>query len=339
MFISGNNLQGLSLSALSSGTITGNTIAGSGVNISAAFTGSIDHNLIHNAIVGVTMTPPPRSTPTLFPTTAPASSIAFPAPGPGIHVRPLPNEIISNHIGVNLSGPMQGQQIISNVVGVSGSGVLGGTSLDSANLIQGNSVGVSFIGTVQYNRINRNGQAIAVQNGQLIAHNLFQNNVGPNIETAGATGLQIVDNTLISNGGNNVLIDGGSSNVQVLNNIMSASAGYDLNVADNSRSGFFSDYNDLFAVGLAKIVHYLVDFTDILDWQDALNEFDLHSIGTTSVNPTVRSRSLWMRRWATCGCSPPPPVCGTRARPSPPATRRWMWRSQLVPESAHQCVV
>ncbi len=290
LFIGGNQLQGLSLSAVSSGTITGNNIsnlAGTDVNISAAFTGSIDHNLIHNATIGVTMTAAAPLNANIISNNT--TGIVDPVSGAsalGFMVGALPNKIIANGTGVSLSGQMQGQQIISNVVGVSGSGVLGGTSLDSANLIQGNSVGVSFVGTVQYNRINRNGQAIAVQSGQLIAHNLFENNIGPNIETAGATGVQIIDNTLVSNGANNVQIDGGSSNVQVLNNIMSASAGYDLNVADDSRSGFFSDYNDLFAAGLAKIVHYLVDFTDILDWQDALNEFDLHSIGATSVNPT-----------------------------------------------------
>ena len=190
------------------------------------------------------------------------------------------------------------QQISSNIVGVSGSGACWEeTSLDSANLIQGNSVGVSFVGTVQYNRINRNGQAILVQSGQLIAHNLFANNVGPNIETAGATGVQIVDNTLVSNGANNVQIDGGSSNVQVLNNIMSASAGYDLNVADNSRSGFFSDYNDLYTTGNGEIVHYLADFKDILDWQDARlrcirSAFHRHDVG--------QSRRL--RAAAVCGC-------------------------------------
>ena len=36
-----------------------------------------------------------------------------------------------------------------------------------------------------------------------------------------------------------------------------------------------------------KLVHWDIDFTDILDWQDDVAQFDLHSEGTTVLNPTL----------------------------------------------------
>jgi hypothetical protein len=57
-------------------------------------------------------------------------------------------------------------------------------------------------------------------------------------------------------------------------------------VANNSQSGFFSDYNDLYATGSGVLVHWDIDFKDILDWQVDVNLYDLHSIGSTVVNPS-----------------------------------------------------
>ena len=56
-------------------------------------------------------------------------------------------------------------------------------------------------------------------------------------------------------------------------------------VANDSTSGFFSDYNDLHASGTGKLVYWTKDFTDVLDWQEDVHQFDLHSIGHTVVNP------------------------------------------------------
>ena len=64
-------------------------------------------------------------------------------------------------------------------------------------------------------------------------------------------------------------------------------AGFDLYIADDSQSGFYSDYNDLYSTGTGKLVSWDgYVFTDILDWQQDVDQFDLHSIGTTAVNPT-----------------------------------------------------
>ncbi len=72
-----------------------------------------------------------------------------------------------------------------------------------------------------------------------------------------------------------------------MNNILWAQSGYDINVAYDSQNGYFSDYNDLYASGTGILVHWDINFTDILDWQDDVAQFDLHSEGTTILNPTL----------------------------------------------------
>ena len=87
--------------------------------------------------------------------------------------------------------------------------------------------------------------------------------------------------------GDLVRIEGGSREVQLTNNIFWAETGFDIYVADNSQTGFWSDYNLLHASGTGKLVHWSgYDFTDVLDWQEDVATFDLHSSGRTAVNPT-----------------------------------------------------
>src|SRR5207247_248472 len=43
--------------------------------------------------------------------------------------------------------------------------------------------------------------------------------------------------------------------------------------------------NDLHASGTGKLVFWTRDFTDVLDWQEDVAQFDLHSIGATVVHP------------------------------------------------------
>ena len=182
---------------------------------------------------------------------------------------------------------MQVQYVAGNTTGVTGAGVLGGTSLASANQIERNAVGVDFDGAVQYNCIDYNAVSIAVQNGQFIDHNLIYDNGGPNLQTSGASDVEIVNNTFYSPDQTNILVNGGSANVEILNNVLWTGGGYDLDIAANSRTGFYSDYNDLYTTGSGQIVRYAgVGFGDILDWQDDVALYDLHSIGTTVVNPT-----------------------------------------------------
>src|SRR5262249_41122373 len=72
---------------------------------------------------------------------------------------------------------------------------------------------------------------------------------------------------------------------ELLNNIFQADGGCNVFVAEDSRGGFFSDYNGLYSTGSGKIFHYVIDFNDILDLQRDVGLFDLHSIGTSAVSP------------------------------------------------------
>ena len=180
---------------------------------------------------------------------------------------------------------MQDQHVHGNSTGVSGTGSLVSTDLDHANLIEGNATGVDFDGPIQFNRIAGNAVGIAARSRQLIAHNLIYRNTTAGLSVRGRTDVRIFNNTFYSPVGDLVRIEDGSSDVEVRNNIFWAEGGYDLYVANDSQAGFFSDYNTLHASGTGKLVHWVKDFTDVLDWQEDVHLFDLHSSGRTAVNP------------------------------------------------------
>ncbi len=235
-----NATSGVVLSATSqSGIISGNNIraASIGLQIASLFTGSIDHNEIQGATVGVSYgaAAPLNANRIFLNAIGVSDAINSLTTGLGFVGASVPNYIFQNTVGVQLTGLMQNQRIFSNTTGVTGSGTLGGNSLSQANVIETNQTGINFTGTIQFNDIDRNAVSIAVQNNQLIAHDLIYDNAGPNLETKGATGVKIINDTFYSPNQTNSQIDGGSSNVQVLNNILQTGGGYDLNIASNSR--------------------------------------------------------------------------------------------------------
>ena len=71
----------------------------------------------------------------------------------------------------------------------------------------------------------------------------------------------------------------------MLHNTLWTEDGYDLFVANDSQTGFFSDFNNLYATGTGKVGFWTRDFFDVLDWQADIARFDLHSFGATVVNP------------------------------------------------------
>ena len=119
----------------------------------------------------------------------------------------------------------------------------------------------------------------------MIAHNIFDVNTQAGVELDARSDVRIFNNTFYSATGDNIRIEGNSSDVEIQNNILWADGGYDIYVDNNSQSGFYSDYNDLNAGPGGTLVYWTKDFTDVLDWQDDVAEFDLHSIGTTVINP------------------------------------------------------
>src|SRR5258706_3229537 len=79
------------------------------------------------------------------------------------------------------------------------------------------------------------------------------------------------------------MVDGGSTGTEIFNNAFRADGGYDLNISQDSRSGFFSDYNILYSTATGHPVRLGThDLNDILDVRD-VNQFDLHSIGASAV--------------------------------------------------------
>ena len=97
--------------------------------------------------------------------------------------------------------------------------------------------------------------------------------------------MQIAGNTIHAYVGDAIHLSGGAYNIEIISNILWADTGYDLYVANDSQTGFWSDYNTLYSTGAGKLVYWTKDFTDILDWQDDVDQFDLHSVGVTVVNP------------------------------------------------------
>ncbi|HEY6565864.1 MAG TPA: right-handed parallel beta-helix repeat-containing protein, partial [Pirellulaceae bacterium] len=195
------------------------------------------------------------------------------------------NEIFSNTVGVDLLGRMRQQVVRDNVTGVTGSGILGPASLDEANLVQDNTTGADFTGTIQFNRFADNNTGVRARGNSQIFHNVITRSHVVGISANGVTDVQIANNTLYADAGDNIRLENSAKEIEIRGNILWTDQGTGIYVSDNSRSGFFSDYNQLYATGTGKLVHWMKDFSDLLDWQVDVNRNDLHSIGTTVVNP------------------------------------------------------
>jgi hypothetical protein len=281
---------GVSIASMADGRISNNQITSTGVGLSvlAAFSGSIDRNDISGATTGVNYAAraPLVANRIHNNVTGLISTVAGDVDGLGFALVGVPNEIHANGTGVQLTGQMQNQHVHDNALGVTGSGILGGVDLGLANLIEYNTAGVqNFDGTIQYNKIGNNGTGIVALADQKLFHNVIYRNTGVALQITGVSDVRVVNNTFYTATGDNIRIEGGSSEIEILNNILWTEAGYDIYLSDNSWDGFWSDYNNLYATGTGTLVHYAVDFTDILDWQADVSRFDLHSIGATVVDP------------------------------------------------------
>jgi Malectin domain/Right handed beta helix region/Periplasmic copper-binding protein (NosD) len=283
--------QGLVIASASDGKIVSNTFVGSAQDlvINAVFTGSITANDISGGGTGVVYAAVAplagnriHNNPTGIATSLAAQNVAL-----GFAAGTGSNDIFQNTLGVQMTGAsLSGQHIFNNTTGVSGSGVLGGNDMSGANLIAGNQTGVaSFNGTIHYNRIEGNGVGIAATSAQVIFDNQILSNTTAGILVSGVTKVEIAGNTIRAFVGDGVRLVNQANNIELIDNIIWADSGYGIYVANDSQTGFWSDYNTLFADGTGKIVYWTKDFVDILDWQDDVAQFDLHSDGVTVVNP------------------------------------------------------
>ena len=260
---------GLSIQAAFTGLISNNDISATGTAVIYAASAALSNNRIHGAAIGVS-------------TNVFSAASLF-----GAVAGSTPNIITGNAVGVSLSNAqVVDQQIYDNVIGLSGSGTIGGSQPSQLNLITYNQTGISnFTGVVEYNRIENNAVGINATNGLTIFSNQLVANTTDAILISGVGNIQIAGNTIHSYIGDAIHLTGSAYNVEIVSNIIWADTGYGIYVDDNSQAGFWSDYNTLFDTGAGKIVYWTRDFTDILDWQDDVDQFDLHSVGVTVVNP------------------------------------------------------
>jgi len=281
---------GVALTEPAGGQVRDNAIVGAstGLDIAAAFVGAIDHNTISGATTAVDY---------LAPAALGANDIHH--SNTGIHVavsqdadslgfvgQTEPNRVHDNTAGILLTDSrVKGQHVFDNLTGIAGSGTVGGDDLDEVNLIEGNTTGVSIDGQVHFNRIAGNGVGVETDTGQAVRHNVFYRNTGTALRVNGDSGVVILHNTFFEPTADAIRITGGSSAAEVRNNIVWAQVGYGIYVDDDSQGSFFSDYNLLHTGDSGTLVHWLFDFDDILDWQEDVHRYDLHSIGRTDVNP------------------------------------------------------
>ena len=288
-----NELQGdavgIEIQVPSTGEISENRVRSTmlGLDLSAVFTGPVARNKVSGAAVGIRYAVPSElSGNQVFGNTLGIDSLIVGTVGVlgsvGAESR---NNVFHNETGVRLLSTMQNQHVHHNVVGVQGVGTLGGLDFTTANLIEANSLGLHFDGDVQFQRITRNTIGLRAHDYQQIAHNLFYDNDQIGIDVDGQHRVDIVNNTFWTTGGTQIRIEGNATEIEIRNNILWTESGYNLFVDNDSLGGFYSDYNTLHAGDSGFVAHWVQDFSDILDWQEDVNRFDLHSIGKTLVNP------------------------------------------------------
>ncbi|MGA2254402.1 MAG: right-handed parallel beta-helix repeat-containing protein, partial [Thermoguttaceae bacterium] len=241
-------------------TITGNTVydhSGTGISDSAGTVGgtAIAGNLVYGNATGIYL----QANSGYGQLCTVSNNVVRNNTGSGMSV----------HSNVLVSGNTIYGQSANNAYGIYGDG---GVEVAN-NVIYGNYYGIyTYYGqlNIHNNRLYNNSYAAISTDGSLpvLANVVYSNNIGiqinfnfsgqvdDNLVYANTTdgiliednnsGGQYVNNTVYQVSGNAIRLDGGSRSVELRNNILWVLAGYDIYVADDSRTGFNSDYNDLY---------------------------------------------------------------------------------------------
>ena len=256
------------------GLITSNEVAGAATGVYYGVPTLLDNNRIHDGGVGIT------------------TIVNSTSGGLGYFGSTVPNQVDRNGTGIELrNAVVQNQRILANGTGIYGTGSASPVDFDRSNVVALNTVGIDIAGPIMFNRLSRNAVGAKPRSGQLVAHNVFDDNlVGTSI--ANLSDVRVINNTFVTSNGDNVRITNSSREIELRNNILSTESGYDIYVDNSSTKGFSSDYNTLNSSGNGKLVFWTRDFTDILDWQEDVHAFDLNSIGTTVVNPLAARPSF-----------------------------------------------
>ncbi len=282
---------GITIAAAAEGLIAHNDVfaAETGLAIDAQFKGDIRDNDFRNAKLGVRYgaSAPLNGNRIHDNDLGVRATVGGTTDALGFLPASAPNEISGNLVGLELAAAeVQNQHVFGNDRGVTGNGILGGSDLDHANVIESNTVGVArFDGTIRFNKIGANKLGIDAATGNVIESNFIYRNGQAGVLAEGVKGVHITDNTMYTPSGDLVRVVGNSADVEVLRNTLWTENGYDLFIANDSQTGFFSDFNNLYATGAGKVGFWTRDFFDVLDWQADIARFDLNSFGATVVNP------------------------------------------------------
>ena len=133
---------------------------------------------------------------------------------------------------------------------------------------------------IQGNTVYSNGVGVQIQGsypwygGAQLTNNLIYANVNQGILLDDVSSSQITNNTIYQPAGDGDAIDieNSSGGISFLNNILwvQAAGSYDIAVADDSQSGFSSDYNDLMTSGDGQVALWQdIARSTLTDWQNA----------------------------------------------------------------------
>ncbi len=202
-------------------------------------------------------------------------------------------EVYNNVVGIEAHGDQTqilANDVHGNDIGIRSDREVGPASWDANlhNLVHDNETGIVALAgaEVRFNRIYANDVGLQVLGLSDVHHNLIYRNSGDGVLVSGARGVALRNNTIFSPGQAGVHLAGFLSEVDVRNNIVMTTAGFGLVVEAASQFGYVSDYNDYYSTGGGGVAFQGKGFFDLYDWQVEA-ESDLHSLGTTVLDPTL----------------------------------------------------
>jgi parallel beta-helix repeat protein/VCBS repeat-containing protein len=179
------------------------------------------------------------------------------------------NVVYSNASGIYATGgSVNGNRVFNNTqTGIE----LQYNASASNNQVYSNSIGIEGYG-------NYYAYDLYYSFSGQITNNLIYANTSEGVEIDGGNGAQVVNNTIYNPIGNAVVVQQSSHGTNLENNILEVQTGAAISVADDSQSGFHSDYNDLYATGGANVGHWQEhDYASLVDWFFAVGQ-DQHSL-------------------------------------------------------------
>ena len=258
--IPGNSSQGQSTGiylASNDDTVSGNTVyqdSETGIAISNGRDDLVSDNVVYGSPYGITVSTAGNATGsdrvTVSDNTVFDNTVAgITATGSLVTGNTVYGQLSPNAVGIQAdSSEVDDNLVYTNVTGISGQ-----SSSIHGNRLYNNSsaaIFVNFSGAVFANQVYSNTEGI--QTGLYYTGSIYDNLVYANTDDAillqsmYTGGILIANNTVYQPLGNAVTIEDGTTDASLDNNILYVLAGYAIDVAPGSETGFSSDYNDLY---------------------------------------------------------------------------------------------